>query len=522
MWWAFSNPRQDILGYAENRGNYYRGRYKIAPGRYGTVCDAAGATIKFRTKREAEQAANDEEAKVRAGTWRNPSAGQVLFGTYVSSWYADLDLAASTMETYRGDIEHHLLPEFEKKALDEITGTAIAAWERREKTAGYAPKSIKNWRALLHLILQDAHDEELIKANPAAKRRGRGKRAGRASHRAPEKAITDPLGALLIAERAALLAGRDDEFVACVLMAYTGMRWGEVVGLEEEFVRSGTIRIEWQLYQLDTGELHRCPPKDDSYRTIDSPAFLSTLLTDHMRRTRPRSCPCHGRAYVFRGLGAANGAARKLGVTMVDLAQRAGVSPTTVSTFLNRPDAVAPQTRIRIEAAVTDLGYVRGGPSGESAPHWRRNGFATWLFQPATTGWYPRKGRYEARPVPICADRWPGVPVRGRNASGRADACWSPIAPGLTPHGLRHTHKTRMRELRTPPKLMDERLGHDDGSVQGRYDHVTPGMRARLMDGLTTEWEAALNARLAMCATSPVRVLNELLQARTEADDPVP
>jgi integrase len=322
------------------------------------------------------------------------------------------------------------------------------------------------------------------------------------------------LGALLIAERAALLAGRDDEFVACVLKTYTGMRWGEMVGLETEFVRPESVRIEWQLYQLDTGELLRCPPKDDSYRTADLPSFLSNLLSDHIGQTTPQPCHCHGRTYVFRGLGAANGATRRPGATLVDVARRAGVSPATVSAFINRPNTVAAPTRTRIEAAIADLVYVRGGTSGESAPHWRRNGFATWLFQPAVSGWYPRKGRYEARPVPVRAEPQPAVPVRGRNASGRADTCWVPIAPGLTPHGLRHTHKTRMRGLRTPPKLMDERLGHDDGSVQGRYDHITPEMRWQLMVGLTAEWEAALDARLSMCPTSPVAVLNSLLRAR--------
>ncbi len=34
-------------------------------------------------------------------------------------------------------------------------------------------------------------------------------------------------------------------------------------------------------------------------------------------------------------------------------------------------------------------------------------------------------------------------------AAGRADACWLPVASGLTPHGLRHTHKTLMEELGT-------------------------------------------------------------------------
>ena len=78
--------------------------------------------------------------------------------------------------------------------------------------------------------------------------------------------------------------------------------------------------------------------------------------------------------------------------------------------------------------------------------------------------------------MPLLADPWPGVPVRGRNAAGRAEACWLPIAPGLTPHGLRHTYKTLMVELGTPAKLMDDRMGHQDGSVQARYAHVTPDM----------------------------------------------
>ncbi|HEY9415461.1 MAG TPA: hypothetical protein VIQ30_11930, partial [Pseudonocardia sp.] len=79
---------------------------------------------------------------------------------------------------------------------------------------------------------------------------------------------------LLIAERAALLSGRDDEFVAIVLKAFTGIRWGELVGLETEYVRPGSVRVEWQLYELDNGVFHRCPPKDASHRTIDVPDWL--------------------------------------------------------------------------------------------------------------------------------------------------------------------------------------------------------------------------------------------------------
>jgi anti-sigma regulatory factor (Ser/Thr protein kinase) len=68
-------------------------------------------------------------------------------------------------------------------------------------------------------------------------------------------------------------------------------------------------------------------------------------------------------------------------------------------------------------------------------------------------------------------------------------------------------------ELRTPPPLMDERMGHEDGSVQARYSHVTAEMRRRLMLGLTEEWESALNARREMCPRSPVAALDALLRA---------
>jgi integrase len=117
----------------------------------------------------------------------------------------------------------------------------------------------------------------------------------------------------MIAERTALLSGRDDEFVAIVLMGYTGMRWGEVVGLEPRYVRPGQVRVEWQLYELDSGEFHRCPPKDDSHRTIDLPDWLSDLLSDHITRTRPKPCSCHHHKYVFRGHAPANGAAHQPG-----------------------------------------------------------------------------------------------------------------------------------------------------------------------------------------------------------------
>ncbi|MFE2374731.1 hypothetical protein [Streptomyces sp. NPDC059398] len=87
-----------------------------------------------------------------------------------------------------------------------------------------------------------------------------------------------------------------------------------------------------------------------------------------------------------------------------------------------------------------------------------------------------------------------------------------PIKDRLTRHGLRHGHRTLMEELGTPKVLMDERMGHEDGSVGARYSHVTDSMRALLMEQLTEVWFESLDVRLALCPQSPVPALDRLLQ----------
>jgi hypothetical protein len=85
-------------------------------------------------------------------------------------------------------------------------------------------------------------------------------------------------------------------------------------------------------------------------------------------------------------------------------------------------------------STIETLGFTRGGGAVDQAERWRRNGFATWLFTPAVSGWYLKKAPQESRPVPVLADLWPGVAARGRGAQARADSCWVPVA-----NGLRHT-----------------------------------------------------------------------------------
>jgi len=147
--------------------------------------------------------------------------------------------------------------------------------------------------------------------NPALRPRNRGRRTGCHLERDPQRAWATPLQALLLAERAALLSGRDDDFTLIITIGYTGLRWGEAIGLERDYVHPGEVHVEWQLHEID-GRFHRLPPKDDSYRSpkwepklpVDLPPFLDRLLKRQLQANPGRLCPCaaqHGGTgrYVF-------------------------------------------------------------------------------------------------------------------------------------------------------------------------------------------------------------------------------
>ncbi len=73
--------------------------------------------------------------------------------------------------------------------------------------------------------------------------------------------------------------------------------------------------------------------------------------------------------------------------------------------------------------------------------------------------------------------------------------CWRPIQPGLTPHGLRHSHKTWMAEDGIPEILAEQRLGHQVPGMRGLYAHASTRMRDDLKAALQARWEDSLHAQ---------------------------
>ncbi|MFD0852443.1 hypothetical protein ACFQ07_09430, partial [Actinomadura adrarensis] len=135
---------------------------------------------------------------------RDPLAGLVTFRQWVEeTWLPAQDLEDSSLIAYRQHLRLRIYPEFENDPVGTITSPhRVRAWEIRLRKR-YADNTVSNTRNLLATILSDLVAEGLLKVNPAAKRRGRGKVSERRLERdrTPRQWAT-PLQVLLLAERA--------------------------------------------------------------------------------------------------------------------------------------------------------------------------------------------------------------------------------------------------------------------------------------------------------------------------------
>ncbi|MFJ9180607.1 hypothetical protein [Streptomyces sp. NPDC102360] len=72
---------------------------------------------------------------------------------------------------------------------------------------------------------------------------------------------------------------------------------------------------------------------------------------------------------------------------------------------------------------------------------------------------------------------------------------WKPVKPGLTFHGLRHSHKTWLIEDDIPDVVQDRRLDHTlDDHINDIYSHVADTLNTRILTALEQRWQHSIAA----------------------------
>lgn len=197
----------------------WRSRYKRPDGTLGSKSG-------FSSETAAEKWGNEQEALIRRNMWIDPRDAETPFGVFTEEWLMAVSprLEPGTVAKYRSVLNTHLLPQWEMWPLIGIfhSYVEIEKWVS-ELHEDYADPTIATIFATFSTILNAAVRARLIPANPCL-----GIRVT-AGEFATERLVASPVQVLRAAMRLYEPLGRGG-FMLCVMDAYTGARWGELVG----------------------------------------------------------------------------------------------------------------------------------------------------------------------------------------------------------------------------------------------------------------------------------------------------
>lgn len=437
----------------------------------------------------------DEQIK---GTWTDRSGAKMRLEVWIDEWRSMLPdgpedkLSDNTLNKYKYYIEFFILPQFQERELGNLTFEEIERWEKAikkrisDRGTPYAPSTAAGARSLLITILGDAVHASKITRNPAERRKGRrgkvkvkSRQPSYAASQKPKNNVITPFQAICLAERCALMSGRDIDFVMNVFAAWTGTRWGELMAVEGwdgkdsplQLPDSGraTYALDWQLLEIG-GAVRKEPPKDESFRVLDIPPFLAELLRWAVKNRLP-SCHCE----------------------RID----------------GRPKCKGQDP--------TDPNYLFLGPNGG---HPRRSNYADRFLTPAAEGKHPQRKGEDRRPVYVRSKPWPGIPIRRGNrkhkAADMADGTWPDLLGKFKPHDDRHSHSTWLDDSDVKKVVQMDRRGHVMEGMDSVYLHPTDEMRDHLIEVLEAWWWDGIAQRYEVAPRSAVPILDSILLTYAE------
>ena len=219
------------------------------------------------------------------------------FSEFTEIWkrdYGSKELAPSTYKRYCRMLETRLLPYFGHFYINKIKPTDIMKFYdllekdtqlvRKKGNNGsktkkpLSGKTILEHHRLLRAMLHKAVYWQLIVANPT-------ERVQPPKARKPKRKSYDDEQTKILLENLELLPSEDTKYkVAIILTVFTGVRLGELMGLEWTDVdfKNGIISINRSSqYLSDMGVFTKVPKTESSIREIAIPEFIISLLEEY-------------------------------------------------------------------------------------------------------------------------------------------------------------------------------------------------------------------------------------------------
>lgn len=257
------------MGHVQRRSNgTWLARYRGPDGREHSKT--------FKRKIDADRFNTMVEAAKIKGDFVDPTGGKITFGDWVPQYnQTTQNLRPSTRVRDNSYISTHILPEFGKVRLSDITQLHVRKWVAELSAKGLAPATVQKVYQIMSKIMRAAVDGELIAKTPC-----RSIPLPKVERR--EMRFLNPAEVNRLAEEV------PDRYRAFVLTAaYSGLRWGELVGLKVGKVDplTCTLSVAEILVEVEGKLLDPSPPKTRAgRRLVRIPRPVMQELVEHTAR----------------------------------------------------------------------------------------------------------------------------------------------------------------------------------------------------------------------------------------------
>lgn len=247
--------------------------------------DAGGKQCKenFAKRSQADTRAATIEADLARGLYVDPAAGKESFRAVAERWRTTAVHRDGTSSRVERALRLHIYPTFGDRPIVSIRPSEVQAWIK-DRSQVLAPSSLRTTYAYLVTVMHTAVRDRSIAINPCA------------GIKAPEVRRTEIVPLHPDAVRALIEAAPDRYRAMILLAAASGLRQGEVFGLEVghvDFLRR-EVTVQQQLITPDkdvnadkseTPEPYLGEPKThESYRTVPLVGSAVDALAAHLQR----------------------------------------------------------------------------------------------------------------------------------------------------------------------------------------------------------------------------------------------
>ncbi|MEQ7124374.1 site-specific integrase [Actinopolymorpha sp. B11F2] len=243
----------------EKRGDRYRARYRGPDGRERNKS--------FRRKLDAQRWLAEQKTRISRGEWVDPAALRINFGVVAQEWFGTiLHLKPRTRDGYRRLLDRRILPRWERVPMGKLAGL-VPDWITELGASNLSPTDIRQTVYVFSAVCQYGIRTGRLLANPVS------------GVKLPRPKPSRDRVFLSHAEVGKLAAEAGSYGTLVRLLAYTGLRWGEVIALRVRDVDLARRRLDVRRAFADlAGKLVEGTPKSHQSRTVPLPPSLCEEL----------------------------------------------------------------------------------------------------------------------------------------------------------------------------------------------------------------------------------------------------